>query len=128
MLELLEQILENSFYFVSDDNISSNTDAISHMMESEPEVLATSPSEGGSGASGAKQPKGDSEFCKKLTDDVLEMQRSSRFNLLSVVEHVDENNRKHVAAAAGAKIPLVGDIAYNGCISFPAPTPAPSKK
>lgn len=128
MLELLEQIVKTVSILLEDDTISSNTDAVSQMMESEPEVLATSPSEGGSGASGVKQPKGDSEFCKKLTDDVLEMQRSSRFNLLSVAEHVDENNRKHVAAAAGAKIFLVGDIAYNGCISFPALTPAPSKK
>lgn len=127
MFELLEQIL-NSLDFFIDDNSSINTDAVSHIKESEPEVLAISPSGDESGAPGSKNPKGDSGICKKLTDQVIEMQRNSTLNPISTVEHVDEDGRKHIAVAGGFKIPFVGDKTVNGCVSFPAPTSAPDKK
>lgn len=127
MFELLEQIL-NSLDFFTDGNSSSNTDAVPHITESEPEVLATSPSGDDSGVPGSKKPKGDSEICKKLTDQVIEMQRNSTLNPIFTVEYVDEDGRKHIAVAGGVKIPFVGDKTVNGCVSFPAPASAPDKK
>ena len=126
-MSYLEEIL-NSLDFFTDGNSSSNTDAVSHITESEPEVLATSPSGDESGAPGSNPPKGDSEICKKLTDQVIEMQRNSTLNPLSMIEHVDEDGRKHIAAAGGAKIPFVGDKTVSGCVSFPAPASALDKK
>lgn len=37
------------------------------------------------------------------------MQRSSTLNLISTVEHVDEDGQKHIAVAGGAKLLFVGD-------------------
>jgi len=127
MFELLEQILNNLDFFTN-DNSSSNIDAVSHITESEPEFLATSPSGDEKGAPGSKKSKGDSEICKRLTDQVIEMQRNSTLNPISTVEYVDEDGRKHIAVAGGAKLPFVGDKTVSGCVSFPVPAPAPGKK
>jgi hypothetical protein len=56
------------------------------------------------------------------------MQKSSRLNPISTIEHIDAEGRKHIAVAGGVKIPLVGDKTVTGCVSFPAPSPAPGEK
>jgi hypothetical protein len=75
MFELLQEIL-NSLDFFTDGNSSGNTDAIPHVTEFKQEVLETSPSGNDTGASGSNPPKGDSEICKRLTDQVIEMQKT----------------------------------------------------
>jgi len=127
MFELLQEIL-NSLDFFTDGNSSVNTDAIPHVIEFKQEVLGTSPSGNDTGASGSKPPKGDSEICKRLTDQVIEMQKNSTLNPVSTIEQVDDEGRKHIAVAGGVKLPFVGDKTVSGCVSFPAPSPAPSKK
>ena len=84
MFELLQEML-NSLDFFTDGNSSVNTDA-----------------------SGSKPPKGDSEICKRLTDQVIEMQKNSTLNPVSTIEQVDDEGRKHIAVAGGVKILLVG--------------------
>ena len=75
MFELLEQIL-NSLDFFTDGIGSDSTDAVHHITEFEPEVFAISLLGDDNGKSGSEKPKGDSEICKKLTNQVIEMQKT----------------------------------------------------
>jgi len=61
---------------------------------------------------GSNPPKGDSEICKRLTDQVIEMQKNSILNPVSTIGQVDDESRKHIAVACGVKIPFVGVFCF----------------
>lgn len=123
MSELLELILSILQDFFATDNSDSVVDVTPSESGDKPKILATSPS----GDEEPKKPKGDSEICKKLTDKVTEMHNNT-WKPITVLEKVDEDGRKHVAVAAGRKLPIIGDKFVSGSGSFPAPGPAPDKK
>lgn len=56
------------------------------------------------------------------------MQKNSTLNPVSTIKQIDDEGRKHFAAAGGVKTPFVVDKTFSGCFSFPAPSPAPGKK
>ena len=56
------------------------------------------------------------------------LQRNLRFNLVSTVEHVDEDGQKHIVVAGGVNLLYVDDKTMIGCTSSPVPALAPTKK
>lgn len=128
---ILELILSTLGFFASDSN-DNTIDVTSDKIESEPKVLATSPSGNEKNEPGlssqptdSKKPTGDSDICKKLTDQAIEAKKQTYFNPIVTIEETDANGRKHVAVAAGATVPFLGDKNVTGCVSFPA---LPKKK
>ena len=133
MFELLELILNNLSFFASDNN-SSNIDVTLNEMKSEPKVLATSPSGGekiesdsSSQPTDSKKSKGDPDICKKLTEQVMAIQKTELKPLVTLQE-TSEDGRKHLAVSAGFNVPFIGDQRITGCLSYPAPAPGPDNK
>jgi len=147
MFELLELILS----IILDSSGLGSTNSLTELTPGKIEPLATSPStgdaegsapggsdRGSEGKSSASKPKpvdmdtsgkSDSEICKEMTDMVIEMQKKeSLLHPVTTIEVVDDAGRKHVAFLAGKDTYVFGDKKANGCVSFPAPGPAPSKK
>ncbi len=118
LLELIFSFLQN---FFASDNSNSVVDVTPRESDDKPVILSTSPSSDGE----PKKPKGDAEICKVLTDQVIEIHKSARFVPVTTIEEIDNDKRKHMAGALGVKLPILGDKFISGCISFPAPAPAP---